>query len=226
MARLIPSALVSELSGSVGEVTFRKGQGGLSVGAKQRQPPQPTAAQMRQRAAIGLLRGSWSKLTSSERDSWNALAARLAVASVYNGKMPRRAFSLFMEYNALPVKVQGAPTLVAPNDYKKVTPAITGGVLRTTPLARAAYLNFDDNVNSVNLVYVRLGFRGSQRSALARPVYVTFILGGSLFGNITTEYLAVLPVPRLGQLYQFTYTMQIPGYFPTVVSSRLLTVLS
>lgn len=226
MAKVNPSPLISSISGSVGELTFRDTKAGLVLGAKQGPLRQSTPAQITQQAAVGKMRVAWANLTNPQRDSWNALAQRVSKSTIYSGKMPARAYALFLEYNALLAKVGGGFLLEAPTDYKKATPKNLGGILFTAPLAVGSTSNYDADSQCITLFYLRMGMRGRQRSALCPKQYLGWVFGLNPAFNMTSMYLTKYPTPVLTQTYQFSFTYQQEWHFPVKVVGPVLTVSS
>lgn len=75
MAKVIPSALVDELRGSLGGSTFRTNKAGIHVYPKQRPRRPNSPAQSKINSNFSSIVGSWSKLTETQKSLWNKFAS-------------------------------------------------------------------------------------------------------------------------------------------------------
>lgn len=70
MAKIVLSALISNISGSIGGVTFATGSNGLYVRSKSRGANRNTAIQQDRRYNLASYAANWRGLTDAERTSW------------------------------------------------------------------------------------------------------------------------------------------------------------
>lgn len=217
MAKYTGSMLIGSIQGSIGGYTFKKSHQGLIVHPKQRRIVSQSEEQLFSRGVMNELRQSWSTLTTQARASWNSLALQLQKSRQANGQYPLRGYELFIEYNFLRHYFGDGLTSSAPNAFIRSAPnGITtpNGRLATTPFARVNDIEFEPNTNQLCIVYIRLSQRAKQRSTFCpwRRVKTFYHFNGSQI--ITSDYSALLPPPRLGQLYQYKFRYQSGTAFP------------
>lgn len=75
MARVTYGALITELAGSIGGITFQKNSSGNIARLKPYVPVNPSQLQSDQQTALSQMVFEWINLSLSDQDSWNALAA-------------------------------------------------------------------------------------------------------------------------------------------------------
>jgi hypothetical protein len=225
MAKIIPSALVDQLIGSIGSSTFRRSQFGSVAFAKQTPLKRASDLQLTHRALVSRLRAAWSQLSDANRSSWNQLSLQLQQGTASNGQYPRRPFELFQEYNFLPYQMDGileetAPTLFIRTDitYLSVTWNDAGSASFVTS-------GLFDNNDTYFSWSISLAQRGSQKSAFTpfvvfyqhKPTFNFGTLGTSL-----TDKYGIFPA---GYAYRVRLVKQVPGTFPGRQSSGYFQVV-
>lgn len=75
MARVTYGALITELTGSIGGITFQKNSSGNIARLKPNMPVNSSTNQQGQQIKLSQLVSSWSSLSAADKTSWNDLAA-------------------------------------------------------------------------------------------------------------------------------------------------------
>lgn len=229
MARITPSPLVNSIQGSIGGVTFKKTQAGLTAQSRQVFKAPLTTFQMGAQRANSYLKNGWSILSTANQNSWNQLALQLQQNTQSNGKYPRRGYDLFLEYNWTRSFFFEALVDTAPSNYQKTT-LITNLNLRAfvhaTGVVKIGATGYSPALNPRTFAWCRMGQRGSRQSALCPWRYVAFTSVSSLLVDISVEYAAAFPTPTLGQLCQWKFLIQaddaFPGHIPNPVTAVLV----
>lgn len=74
MARIKPSAIISNISGKIAGSTFQSSQGGLIVKAKNKLARPNSPSQTRVNSITAVVQMEWESLTTDERATWQAYA--------------------------------------------------------------------------------------------------------------------------------------------------------
>jgi hypothetical protein len=218
MAKIIPSALIDSLNGSIDSVTFRKSVYG-PVACRKMQPLKVASqVQLEHRAFISRMRAAWSTMTDAQRMGWNQLALQLQAGTFGNGKFPRRPYDLYLEFNYLQVVGGASIFLTAPPSFQ--TEAITNfqGTVTAFPLVLAATLLPTSPGNRYQQISISLGMRGRQRSAFTPWRVLAVRFDNVTLLNLTANYLAQYGNPVVGQMWRMKATIQKPGFFPSTSS--------
>lgn len=215
MAKIIPSALVDQLIGSVGSCSFRRSQFGSVAFSKQTPLKRASELQLTHRALVSRLRAAWSSLSDANRSSWNQLSLQLQQGTASNGQFPRRPFELFQEYNFLPYQMDGileetAPTLFVRTDIKYLN--VDWNVVGSTSFVTTGLFGNSDTYFSWS---ISLAQRGAQKSAYT-PFVVFFQHKPALnFGNWGTSLTDKYGIFSAGYGYRVRLVKQVPGTFPS-----------
>jgi hypothetical protein len=101
MARVIYSAMVDEIRGSVGGTTFQANQYGFTIKRKQRNQIPPSASQFTRKSSFQNLAGQWSALTGTQRTAWNTFASTYPQASRKDATINLSGYALFQRINLI-----------------------------------------------------------------------------------------------------------------------------
>ena len=91
MAKITPGAIISEISGSIANVTYSRSKYGMYSKAKLNQTNPDTPAQQAARAIAAAATAAWQALPPDEQAAWNQFAvgqlskSRLSLRSILNG---------------------------------------------------------------------------------------------------------------------------------------------
>lgn len=101
MARIKPSALISDIRGSVQGSTFQQSQGGLVLKSKSIKVGRDTIAQSRVKSIQAYVRTQWEQFSDSERDVWRSFANFSRVLQKNSSELTVNAQSLFSKVNVI-----------------------------------------------------------------------------------------------------------------------------
>jgi hypothetical protein len=99
MARVTYGALVTDLAGSIGGVTFQNNSSGSIARLRSKKPLNPSQAQSDQQLSLSRLVSLWPALSSADRESWEDLAAGHDHVNPWGETKTINGFQWFMACN-------------------------------------------------------------------------------------------------------------------------------
>jgi hypothetical protein len=99
MARVTYGALVTELAGSIGGVTFQKNSSGNVARLKSKKPLNPNQEQSDNNVVFAQLVALWPTLSQGNKDTWDALAAAHDHTTPWGETKTLNGFQWFMSCN-------------------------------------------------------------------------------------------------------------------------------
>lgn len=215
MARIEPSFLFSEISGSVGANTVQKNNLSLALGQRAVVQGRVSNAQYSYRNAFNYVRRQWSQLTPDERQSWNALAELIFQKSLQAKHKQTRGYFLFVRYNVQP-HLNGDPIM-------KEAPA----AFSTTNILQFLWVQFPAGFMNVLAVpaitqypyyvqiWARQSYKGPQTGTLTPWRLLVRDKVFSLGFNITDPWLAAFKTINTGNYAAVRFQVQSAGLFPS-----------
>jgi len=99
MARVTYGALITELAGSIGGITFQKNSSGNIARLKPNMPVNVSEAQQAQNIFLSQLVASWSSLSDANKTSWNDLAVAHDHTNEWGESKTLNGFQWFVSCN-------------------------------------------------------------------------------------------------------------------------------
>ena len=96
MAVITPSALISEIRGSVGSQTFSRNRSGPYVKGKLIMPPSSTPLQVAVRAQLTAAIAAWKAATQSYQTTWMVFAGKQRIGKNISRKITRAGYNEFV----------------------------------------------------------------------------------------------------------------------------------
>jgi hypothetical protein len=221
MARIKYGALVSEISGSIGSVTFQKSNFGNTLRSKPRSRQSGTHTQQLCRNYMMQLHQSWAAMSDAQRTKWNQFIS-------YSGARIRRdkgvlltGHSLFIQYNFLRLLSQIA--ILTDFNFNTIVsfPLPYGISLDGVDLNFIVTNNYDSNV-----IWSVLKASAPQRSSRSfNPDFVRFVFNP--WANTNTSVINMVPgyannfgaLPQVGSYVH--YTLQFFSMTAPILSQKL-----
>lgn len=130
MARVTYGAMITELAGSIGGMTFQKNPSGNIARAKPQQPVNPSLSQNNQITLVTTLNSLWSTLSSADQDSWSAFALAHNHTTPWGSVKVLNGFQWFMSCNlnllvTVQATIQTAPAWTAVASVQQFTISAT-----------------------------------------------------------------------------------------------------
>jgi len=196
MARIIYSALIEKISGSIGGTTFQANAYGFTCKKKPNMIKPNTEFQLRQQEFLSRAVRSWNELTDANRLNWNTWASTYPQYSKHNSGSILSGFAVFTKIHVFRFMalqaVLPSPTFIAyPPDTLTFELHLNAGVLtlEVTSVTETEdwWLNFSAS----------RPFSAGQNFVGTKPRYFYTATNVSDTKIITTEWLAqygVLPI--------------------------------
>jgi hypothetical protein len=115
MARIIYSALITELSGSIAGVTFQNNASGHIVRTKPNNPVNPSYCQQLQLSAVSRLVNIYSTLTIDQKTDWRTLALNHPNVGPFGTIKQLNGYQMFLSCNLNLLTCNQNPILEAPS---------------------------------------------------------------------------------------------------------------
>ena len=199
MARIIYSALVTKITGSIGGTTFQSNAYGYSVKNK---PNMVNPAKVKQRfsqQALIAVQSLWLVLGSAGWPDWDAYALAYPQYSKHNPSSRLSGHAVFMKRNLMAfgdlTNMVDTPDMIPTNNPTYVpTITIAGGVLSLHPAETSSTSDLQTNI----YVTAPLTPLAIIRRNMFKYIQFGYGITGSI--NITASYLANFPIlPVVGQ---------------------------
>jgi len=121
MARVTYGALITDLAGSIGGVTFQKNSSGSIAKLRNKTPLNPSLAQSDQQVTLASLVAMWPTLSQAYQDNWAALAAAHTHFNAWGDEKTLNGFQWFMSCNLNLISAGWDPIEDAPA-YASISP--------------------------------------------------------------------------------------------------------
>jgi hypothetical protein len=121
MARVTYGALVTDLAGSIGGITFQQNPSGAIARSRPYTPVNPSIQQSDRQLALIRLVAKWGSLSLAYKDQWNALAAAHNKVNDWGNEVKVSGYQWFISYN-LNAFTQGQGPWDYPDTYQLVDP--------------------------------------------------------------------------------------------------------
>lgn len=188
MARVTYGALVTELAGSIGGITFQKNSSGNIARLRSKKPLNPTQEQSNNQVAITQLVAYWSTISQANKDTWNVLAAAHNHFTPWSEEKTLNGFQWFLSCNRNMYILGLSPYPTAPA-YVSVDP---GPAFTISLSATYIKLVFDSPVTLTTeniIIYATPPIRHSSIK-LRRPLILLNILPVGVYSEVdlTSDY--------------------------------------
>lgn len=121
MANLRTGPLITDLRGSVGDVTFSRNQGGIYAKRRTVMPPSNTVWQQYARSAMEVLSQAWSAyLTDTARQSWRAYAHAWPQRDTWGTPTATNGYTRFVQVNFQFMRLAAQNNYPDPPEYSDV----------------------------------------------------------------------------------------------------------
>ncbi len=205
MARIIYTAVVESIRGSIAGTTFQRNKHGYTVKKKPNMINPNTSRQALSKSYLSAVSRGWRDLTQNQRDLYDTFAASFPQYAKHNPASQLGGYSVFVRANCLNLR-RGALIDVSINQSipDTVTWAFTitndSGVLKVNLVCSTD----DEDWNA--LLYISRPRGASQKFIGSSPKYVGDIFSATQSLTVTAAYVAIYgAVPAVGDLVAFEY---------------------
>jgi hypothetical protein len=121
MARVTYGAIITDLAGSIGGITFQQNASGSIARLKPSIPVNPSLQQSTRQVYLTQLVALWGRLSQANKDAWNSLAAAHRKINDWGREVRVSGYQWFISYN-LNALSQGEGPWLTPEVYTTVDP--------------------------------------------------------------------------------------------------------
>lgn len=129
MARIIFTALVESIRGSIAGTTFQRNAYGYTVKTKPNMVNPNSASQSRRKNYFQQAQQAWLQLTMTDRANWNTYAATYPTPSKHNPDAYLSGYNLFVRHAAISLSTSGT-VLPNPNGAQSTVNYIETEIIR------------------------------------------------------------------------------------------------
>jgi len=209
MARILYSALVTSINGSIGGTTFQRNAYGHTVKKKPNIVNPNTIRQAQPRANLQTLAGVWASMTTAQRNAWDAYATANPVPSRLNPNAYLSGHAQWLRVNLLRLQAGLSVLITIVSSAQSVLTYSGAGVQNI-----AGQLWFgDDSTDSLNVMQM-IGslsavVKNSQTYDKSRTRFIMTgdLDPGGIFNNVTPQYTNTFGVIPLTNQYVFVRTV-------------------
>ena len=152
MARVTYGALITELQGSIGGITFQRNASGSVARLKPNKPLISNARQIARQAPLTNLIGMWQGLSAGDIADWNDLAAAHPHVNAWGETKQISGFQWFMSYN-LNLESIGVAPVSTPAAYATPTQPTAITVIAADFQLRATFGTLNQSGGNKILMY-------------------------------------------------------------------------
>jgi hypothetical protein len=224
MARIIYSAIVTSIRGSIGGTTFQQNAFGFSVKNKPAMSRVGSIRQHEQRRRLNYVAQGWLSISDANRASWSAWALAHPVASKHNPSSILSGYQYFLKYNLIHTMFVST-FLAAPNPGTLVLPNIAPIITLSAGVLSINLLPVSDVLAIFGNLYLSAPQKKSHTfsSSFTRAIIVKDFTTGLY--DITSFYLAVFGIlPSIGDTIFFE-VQPFGGSIPYIFASQYFTVI-
>lgn len=206
MALIHPSALISDITGTIGGTTFQRTQGGLSMrNASMTRNPNNSLQQFN-KTGITLIQNAWVALTQAERNVWNQYAVYRSIKQKKSSSLVISGQQIFIRENQLRVSMTGYGAIydnpihtVPVFAYPPAPLTCTGISLSGEPQSVFYDTNIDNTIQGIILKLSR-PLRESNQSRYEKRVLMKFNTANGISQLWPTYYATIYGItPSIGQ---------------------------
>lgn len=198
MARIIYSALVESIRGSIAGTTFQRNAHGYSVKKKPAIVNPNTPLQSRQKKYFSIAARSWRDMTQTERDNFITYSATYPQYAKNNPSSVLSAYSVFVKWNAL-ILLSGYPVRTAPSFTNPDTDTWTLSLQLNAGALEAVFTSVTNNEDWLLLLFFSRPFSAAENFVGSKT---RFIIDGTNVNqtiDISDEYLSIYgTLPSVG----------------------------
>jgi hypothetical protein len=202
MARIIYSALVDSINGSIKGTTFQRNRYGYTIKGKPNMIRPTTQKQQKRKTSFSGAIQAWRSLSDSERAAWNSYATTYPVATRLNPSAYLNGFNYFARYHASLWISNSGTVLADPSGAQGVVGSYQSElVLDTGDLHYLTDLNPTEGPWTVQLYLTRPLLPSQTFVKSWTRLIASYSVTGSIDTDISSLYTALFgQLPSLGQL--------------------------
>lgn len=206
MAKIIPSGLISEITGKVGGSVFQRSQSGIILRSFTSPINKNSNLQNISRAISSTVLNAWLSLTDSQRLLWQQFIQYMPAKQKHNKFLFLSAQQVFIKFNSYRLHY-GFSILTSPKFYKcAITPislSATSDNINLTVTANRAMVSNDEFI----ILFMTIVFSSSINNPGSRYKLIKLVTTNTDIYNITSLYTSIFGrIPQSGETLFIKYT--------------------
>lgn len=199
MARIVYSALIESIRGSIGGTTFQKNAYGYTIKKKPNMINPNSQPQQLQKTFFALAVRAWGQLTNAQRADWDTWATTYPQYAKHNPTSQLSGFAVFTKVHVYRL-MYGRPVDTNPTYTAYAQDIITLGCKLVAGVLSLVVTSDNDSEEWWLVLSVSRPFTDSQNFVGSRVRYMTQITNTTTTVNITTKYTSLFGIlPAVGQ---------------------------
>ena len=199
MARIIYTAVVESIRGSIAGTTFQKNKHGYTIKKKPNMVHPNTALQSSRKSILSQASRAWRDLTQNQRDLYDTFASSFPQYAKHNPASQLGGFSDFVRYNCLNLLI-GEVIDTDINQSVPDTDSLTYTVRNDSGVLSIGIVSTTGDEDWEILFFLSRSRGASQKFIGTSPKYVKHLSNATQSLTITDEYSAIFgAVPAVGE---------------------------
>ena len=225
MARIVYSALVESIRGSIAGTTFQKNKYGYSVKKKPNMVHPNTPRQQERKSIVSVVTRAWRDLTQSQRDLYDTFASSFPQYAKHNPSSQLDGYSVFVKYNCHYYKIIGSVRATI-TQAVPTTDVITYTVTNDSGVLKINMVSTEEDEAWECLFFMSRSLGATRKFVGSSPKYIGNLANSTQSLTITSLYTSIYgAVPAVGALVALDVVL-ISGDSPFVLArdSQIYTV--
>lgn len=207
MARIVFSAIVDNIRGSIGGTTFQKNAYGYTIKSKPNMVNPNTALQNERKVIMSLVSRSWRDMSQSDRDAYETYASTFPQYSKHNANSQLSGYAVFLKYNFLRV-LAGESVKTSIMQSLPDTDTLSYGLVNDAGVLKLTVSSANDDEAWNCLFFMSRPFGSAQNFIGTRTRYIADFTNNSQTHNVQSLYAGVFGVtPAIGSSVAMAVTL-------------------
>jgi len=225
MARIIYTAIVESIRGSIAGTTFQRNAYGYTCKKKPRMVHPNSKLQQLRKGTFSQVVKAWQSLTSAQRADYNTWASTYPQYAKHNSSAQLSGFAVFCKYNYY--KILGGSSVVTNPNYSIAADQSPVYALENNAGALKLYVsNTDGNELWECYIFISRPISQTQNFVGTKTRYIQYVTTANADFNITDAYTNIYGrIPAVGELVALDAVL-IGEDFPVIKArtSEILTI--
>ena len=225
MARIVYTAIVDSIRGSIGGTTFQSNKHGYTVKQKPNMKNPKTSLQATRQAALSKVARAWRDLTSVQRTAYVTFASSFPQYAKHNPTSQLTGYEVFVRYNCLQL-LRTNVILAAISQSVPATDTLTYSLTNDSGDIDLAISSTTDDGDWYILFFISRVFGSANNYIGTAPRYIRAGINDTYSFEVQDDYLALFGVtPAIGDVVAMD-ALLMSGDSPYVLArdSQLYTI--
>lgn len=190
MARVVYSALIDNIRGSIGGTTFQRNRYGYTVKKKPSMVRPNTPRQGTSKLIMSQVVRSWRDLTASQRTAYETYASSFPQYAKHAPTVALTGYGVFVKYNTLRL-LQGGSVLTTITQAIPATDTLSYTITRSGTALNIAIVSANDDEEWLILFFMSRPLGPTEKFFGSKTKYVDARSNADLTFDVASEYSAI-----------------------------------